>query len=59
MNIFSKNRQLQSKKSVIMITFFHLFFSIFNKAFILQTYLYENVHKTRAPAHLVDIFILL
>ena len=42
-----------------MITFFHLFFSIFNKAFILQTYLYENVHKTRTPAHLVDIFILL
>lgn len=42
-----------------MITFFHLFFSIFNKAFIIQTYLYENVHKTRAPAHLVDIFILL
>lgn len=34
-----------------MITFFHLFFSIFNKAFILQTYLYENVHKTRTPAH--------
>ena len=28
-----------------MITFFHLFFSIFNKAFILQTYLYENVQK--------------
>lgn len=42
-----------------MITFFHLFFSIFNKEFILQTYLYENVHKTRTPAHLVDIFILL
>lgn len=42
-----------------MITLFHLFFNIFNKAFILQTYLYENVHKTRTPAHLVDIFILL
>ena len=32
-----------------MITFFHLFFGIFN----------EDVHKTRTPAHLVDIFILL
>lgn len=58
MNIFSKIGSY-NLKSVIMITFFHLFFSIFNKAFILQTYLYENVHKTRAPAHLVDIFILL
>lgn len=41
-----------------MITF-SIYFQYFNKAFILQTYLYENVHKTRAPAHLVDIFILL
>jgi len=42
-----------------MITFFHLFFGIFNKAFILTHTLYEDVHKTRTPAHLVDIFILL
>lgn len=58
MNIFSKNRQLQSKKCNHDYIF-PFIFSIFNKAFILQTYLYENVHKTRAPAHLVDIFILL
>ena len=42
-----------------MINIFPFIFMYFNKAFILQTYLYENVHKTRTPAHLVDIFILL
>lgn len=39
-----------------MITFFHLFFSIFNKAFILQTYLYENgpqnTHACASCGHL-------
>ena len=42
-----------------MITFLHLFLIIFKKAFLRPTYQYEKVHKTRAPAHLVDIFILL